>query len=131
MLAIKSVFADKNDIEALIFDEIDTGISGHTAEKVAETLTNLALGHQIICITHLPQIAAMADKHFVIEKYIDSRTTKTCIRELSDDGMVDELMRLTSGAKITENLKKNAVEMKKSADEFKFTRKNKTKDFCM
>jgi DNA repair protein RecN (Recombination protein N) len=123
MLAIKSVFADKNDIEALVFDEIDTGISGHTAEKVAETLTNLALGHQIICITHLPQIAAMADKHFVIEKHIESGTTKTCIRELLNDGMVDELMRLTSGAKVTESLRNNAVEMKKSADEYKLTRK--------
>lgn len=69
MLAIKSVFADKDGIESLIFDEIDTGISGRTAQKVSEKMTALGASHQILCITHLPQIAAMADEHFVIEKW--------------------------------------------------------------
>ena len=80
MLGIKSVLAENDDIETLIFDEIDTGISGRTAQKVSEKLSELAVHHQIICITHLAQIASMADAHFIIEKQTDGITTETIIR---------------------------------------------------
>lgn len=119
MLAIKSVLADKDDIEALIFDEIDTGISGRTAEKVAEMLSRLGMGHQVICITHLPQIASMADTHYMIEKHADGGFTASSVYQLDEEGMVQEIARLTSGAKITESGIENAREMKKLAKEFK------------
>jgi DNA repair protein RecN (Recombination protein N) len=115
MLGIKSVLADKDEIETLIFDEIDVGISGRTAQKVSEQLSNIAGHHQIICITHLAQIAAMADTHFVIEKQTDGFTTQTQIRELNADETIDELSRILGGAQITERVKENAKEMKELA----------------
>ena len=115
MLGIKSVMADTDEIETLIFDEIDTGISGRTAQKVSEKLSEIASHHQIICITHLAQIAAMADTHFVIEKQTDGKTTETVIRELNDNEMVDELARILGGAAITDRVIENAREMKELA----------------
>jgi len=115
MLGIKSVLADRDEIETLIFDEIDTGISGRTAQKVSEKLSEIANHHQIICITHLAQIAAMADTHFVIEKKTDGKTTETIIRELNDDEIVDELARILGGAVITDRVIENAREMKELA----------------
>ncbi len=115
MLGIKSVLADKDEIETLIFDEIDVGISGRTAQKVSEQLSNIARHHQIICITHLAQIAAMADTHFVIEKMTDGLSTQTSIRELSNEESVDELSRILGGAEITDRVKDNAREMKELA----------------
>jgi DNA repair protein RecN (Recombination protein N) len=112
MLGIKSVLAEKDDIETLIFDEIDTGISGRTAQKVSEQLSVIAKHHQIICITHLAQIAAMADAHFIIEKQTDGKSTETLIKELDDKDMVDELARILGGAAITDLVKQNAKEMK-------------------
>ncbi len=119
MLAIKSVLADADDIHTLIFDEIDSGISGRTAQKVAEKLAGLSGSHQIICITHLPQIAAMADTHFAIEKISDKQTTSTNIRLLADDESVEELARLLGGAEITDSVRDNAIEMKKLAKDLK------------
>ncbi len=115
MLGIKSVLADKDEIETLIFDEIDVGISGRTAQKVSEQLSLIAKHHQIICITHLAQIAAMADSHYVIEKQTDGLSTQTVIKELSEDKMIDELSRILGGAEITERVKDNAKEMKELA----------------
>lgn len=115
MLGIKSVLADKDEIETLIFDEIDVGISGRTAQKVSEQLSNIAKHHQIICITHLAQIAAMADSHFVIEKITDGVSTQTTIRELAEDESIEELSRILGGAEITERVKDNAREMKELA----------------
>lgn len=112
MLGIKSVLADNDDIETLIFDEIDTGISGRTAQKVSEQLSVIAKHHQIICITHLAQIAAMADEHFIIEKQTDGKTTETVIKRLNDDEIIDELARILGGAVITERVIENAKEMK-------------------
>lgn len=112
MLGIKSVLADKDEIETLIFDEIDTGISGRTAQKVSEQLSLIARSHQIICITHLSQIAAMADSHYVIEKQTDGLTTHTVIRELKEHEMIDELSRILGGAQITDRVKESAKEMK-------------------
>lgn len=115
MLGIKSVLAENDDIETLIFDEIDAGISGRTAQKVSEQLSVIARHHQIICITHLAQIAAMADRHFIIEKQTDGKTTQTCIRELTDEESINELARILSGAAITERVMENAREMKELA----------------
>lgn len=115
MLGIKSVLAENDDIETLIFDEIDTGISGRTAQKVSEKLSELAVHHQIICITHLAQIASMADAHFIIEKQTDGITTETIIRELNNDEMIDELARILGGAAITDRVIDNAKEMKELA----------------
>ena len=119
MLAIKTVLADSDDIPTLIFDEIDTGISGRTAQKVSEKLMLIARSHQVICITHLPQIAAMADSHFEIAKSASQGRTITTIRLLDRQASVEELARLLGGARITEAVLKNAGEMKELADRTK------------
>lgn len=119
MLAMKSVLADKDDIPTLIFDEIDTGISGRTAQKVSEKLAHISAGHQILCITHLAQIAAMADTHFIIEKSAKEGHVKTQIRELNREESCEELARILGGAKITDAVYENAREMKQLADSYK------------
>ena len=119
MLAIKTVLADSDDIPTLIFDEIDTGISGRTAQKVAEKLAVISRNHQVICITHLPQIAAMADCHFEIKKSTDGASTKTRINRLKEDETVTELARLLGGVQITDAVLQNASEMKKLAKQTK------------
>ena len=91
MLAIKTVMAKTDDIEALIFDEIDSGISGRTAQMVSEKMNTLGRSHQVICITHLPQIAAMADTHFLIEKSVENKETHSKISILNDEESVKEL----------------------------------------
>ena len=83
MLAIKTILADRDETETLIFDEIDTGISGRTAQKVSEKMAQIGQRHQVICITHLPQIAAMADSHFEIEKNVEENETVTSMKELA------------------------------------------------
>lgn len=115
MLAIKSVFADVDSIDTLIFDEIDVGISGRTAQKVSEKMSILGKEHQIICITHLAQIAAMADTHFVIEKIMSEDETRTNIRPLSVSESEEELARILGGVEITEAVLANAREMKELA----------------
>lgn len=119
MLAIKTVMAEKDEIETLIFDEIDVGISGRTAQKVSEKMAVIGKGHQVICITHLAQIAAMADQHYLIEKLVSEQTTKTVIRRLEEKESVDELSRILGGAKITDAVADNAREMKQLAKEIK------------
>lgn len=115
MLALKSVSADRDDTESLIFDEIDSGISGRTAQAVAEKLKKLSHSHQIICITHLPQIAAMADRHFMIEKNVEDGKTASGIRFLEEEESVMELARMMGGAELTEAAIENAREMKRMA----------------
>ena len=118
MLAIKSVCA--NDSTAtLIFDEIDTGISGRTAQKVSEKMSRIAKEHQVIVVTHLPQIAAMADTHFEISKSVNNGRTITSIETLSEEGKIKELARMLGGVTITEKVLENAKDMKKQADETK------------
>ncbi|MCH5248629.1 MAG: DNA repair protein RecN [Lachnospiraceae bacterium] len=119
MLALKTVLADKDEIETLIFDEIDTGISGKTAWKVSEKMGILGQKHQLICITHLPQIAAMADTHFLIEKSLKDERTTTQICELDENKSIEELARMLGGAEITENVINNAKEMKELATKSK------------
>ena len=115
MLAFKTVLADKDEIQSLIFDEIDTGISGKTAWKVSEKLGILGRNHQIICITHLPQIAAMADVHFLIKKDAKGERTVTTIRKISKEDELRELARMLGGAEITQAALENAKEMKELA----------------
>lgn len=115
MLAIKTVLADTDAIETLIFDEIDTGISGRTAQMVSEKMSVLGRNHQVICITHLPQIAAMADSHYLIEKSVNNKTTISTIRELSQEESVKELARMVGGVKITDTVLESAREMKELA----------------
>ena len=119
MLAIKSVLADKDEIETLIFDEIDVGISGRTAQKVSEKMGVIGRKHQVICITHLAQIAAMADAHYAIEKNVENNVTKTRIFRLSEKESINELARILGGAKITDAVLKNAEEMKNLASGLK------------
>ncbi len=116
MLAIKTVLADKDDIDAVIFDEIDVGISGRTAQKVSEKMMLIGRTRQVICITHLAQIAAMADSHYRIEKLAAHGETRTQIRRLGRGEMVEELARILGGAEITEAVIKNAEEMKGLAE---------------
>ena len=115
MLAIKAVLADCDEIGTLIFDEIDTGISGRTAQMVSEKMNVISKDHQIICITHLPQIAAMADTHFLIEKQAEKNHTSTNIRKLNETESVTELGRMLGGVKITDTVLKSAKEMKELA----------------
>ena len=122
MLAIKAILADKDQIDTLIFDEIDTGISGRTAQKVSEKMAQIGQRHQVICITHLPQIAAMADSHFEIEKNVEENETVTSIHPLSEEDSVRELARMLGGAKITDSVLANASEMKELAQQQKNTR---------
>ena len=121
MLAIKTVLAEKDSIDTLIFDEIDTGISGRTAWRVSEQLSILAGAHQVICITHLPQIAAMADRHFCIAKSSTEDNTITDISCLSDRDSLAELARLLGSDSFSEAALENAREMKRQADQFKNT----------
>lgn len=122
MLAIKGILADKDQIETLIFDEIDTGISGRTAQKVSEKMDMIGQHHQVLCITHLPQIAAMADTHFEIEKHLKGSETITEIHPLYGEDSVRELARLLGGAEITQAVVENAREMKELAQVHKNTR---------
>lgn len=119
MLAIKTVLAKKDHIDTLIFDEIDVGISGRTAQKVSEKLAWVSSSHQVICITHLAQIASMADKHFVIEKQVENAGTITKIRELENEQQVEEIARILGGTAITDTTRESALEMKRMASEYK------------
>ena len=119
MLSIKTVLADTDAVPTLIFDEIDTGISGRTAEKVGEKLEKIAKNHQVILITHLPQIAAKADRHFLIEKNVQEGKTKTEIHALNEEASLKELARLLGGEELTEEALQNARSLKAKAKEKK------------
>ncbi len=119
MLALKTVLAKADNIEVFIFDEIDTGVSGRTAQKVAEKMAFIAKTHQIICITHLPQIAAMADHHLLIEKNSEEQKTITTVTALDKEKSVSEIARLIGGVKITETTWLAAKELKEQANALK------------
>ncbi len=119
MLGIKTVMAKKDEIECLIFDEIDTGISGRTAQKVSEKMAQLSRDRQVIAITHLAQIASMADVHFLIEKRSEDGKTHTGVRQLTGEEITDELARILGGVQITDAVRATAAEMKRMADEKK------------
>ena len=115
MLSIKTVLADIDKVPTLVFDEIDTGISGRTAEKVGEKLKKIAKKHQVILITHLPQIAAKADRHFLIEKTVAEGKTKTEIQALSEEESIEELARLLGGEERDDAAVENARSLKNKA----------------
>jgi len=115
MLALKTVLAENDEIDTLIFDEIDTGISGRTAQKVSEKMNLIGRNHQVICITHLPQIAAMADTHFLIKKQVEDGVTHSRIVKMKEEESVEELARMLGGVTITETVLENAREMKNLA----------------
>lgn len=116
MLAVKAVLAEHDEIGTLIFDEIDVGISGRTAQKVAEKMALIAGTHQVICISHLAQIAAMADTHYLIEKKNEQDRTATGISRLSEENSIQELARILGGAKITDAVRESAREMRELAN---------------
>ena len=115
MLAIKAVLAGEEDTPTLIFDEIDTGISGITAGKVGEKLRLISENRQVICITHLPQIAAVSDFHYLIQKETDGNSVETRITALDDESSVQELARMLGGANVTGKILESAREMKELA----------------
>ena len=122
MLAIKTVMSEDAD-KTLIFDEIDAGISGKTASKVSNQLARLSLSHQIICITHLPQIAAMADAHYIIEKSVHDNKTYSNIQRVAGDDSLNEIARMLSGETLTDSVLENAKELKIMAAQLMFTEK--------
>ena len=115
MLALKTVLASADDIKTMIFDEIDTGISGRTASAVARELKKVSVGRQVILITHLPQIAALSDRHFLIEKSATSDSTVSSIRPLSEHEIIDELARMLGGDVITDAVRESARQLREGA----------------
>ncbi|MBQ7902015.1 MAG: DNA repair protein RecN [Clostridia bacterium] len=119
MLAIKSVLSNLGTADTLIFDEIDTGVSGRAAQSLGTKLWDMSRKAQVICITHLPQIAAMADAHFLIQKHSDNDTTKTTVTPLDEEQRIDEIARTLGGAHITDITRQNAGELLALAKEYK------------
>ena len=119
MLALKNVFAEKDPVPTMIFDEIDSGVSGIAAQRVGEKLYNVSRNRQVMCVTHLPQIAAFADCHFLIRKEERSGRTYTAVEELERDGRISELSRLYSGDNITLTTLASASEQLDAAYEYK------------
>lgn len=115
MLAMKSIFARHDNVPVLIFDEVDTGVSGRAAQSIAEKLFRLSRTCQVFSITHLPQVACMADQQYLIEKIVTDGRTMTQIEELSEEGRVNELARMLGGVEITEKTQHHAQEMLKLA----------------
>lgn len=121
MLAVKAVLAQHDEIPTLIFDEIDVGISGRTAQMVAEKMAYIGMTHQVICISHLAQIGAMADSHYLIVKTSRNEHTSTDIRLLDEKESVGELARILGGVEITDSVRESAAEMKQMAEKVKVT----------
>ena len=119
MLALKNVLAESDDISTLVFDEVDTGVSGRAALKVARKMAQVARQKQILCVTHLPQIAAMADTHFFVEKGERSGRTFTDVRVLDPAERRAELARLTGGERVTDVMLAGAGELLEEAERFK------------
>jgi len=119
MLALKTVFVDKDQIPSVIFDEVDTGISGRIAQRVGEKMVLISEAHQVFCITHLPQIAALADVNYLIEKNSDEVNTFTKVKKLNDDEVEQEVARIIGGSEVTAITIENAREMISKAKEIK------------
>jgi len=119
MLAMKNVLAERDAVPTLIFDEVDAGVSGRAAQRVAEKLSDVSRGKQVLCVTHLPQIAAMADTHFIVEKQVREDRTFTDVARLDRAARRAELARITGGAAVTDTLLAGAEELLAAADVYK------------
>jgi DNA repair protein RecN (Recombination protein N) len=119
MLALKTVLVSADNIDTMIFDEIDAGISGRTAQALSEKLSVVARNKQVICITHLPQVAAMADKHFLIEKSVVGNKTVSSITKMDEEERINELARMLSGSTVSPAVLANARDMIDYAQRFK------------
>ncbi len=119
MLALKHVVAEDDNIGRLVFDEVDTGVSGRAAQKVAEKMADVARRKQVLCVTHLPQIAAMADAHFSVEKGEKGGRTYTKVERLDEAGRREELARLMGGSAVTDVLRESARELLAQAGVYK------------
>jgi DNA repair protein RecN (Recombination protein N) len=122
MLALKNVLAEDDGVGSLVFDEVDTGVSGRAAQKVAEKMADVARHKQVLCVTHLPQIAAMADTHFSVEKGERNGRTYTKVEHLGTQGREEELARLIGGATVTDALRKSAQELLHQAENYRNNR---------
>lgn len=119
MLAIKKIFSQHQGVTSVIFDEVDTGVSGRVAQAIAEKIYNISVGSQVLCITHLPQVASMADTHLLIEKRATKNRTITSVQELSTDQRVMEIGRMVTGTELTDTSKEHARELLNQAKEIK------------
>nr|AAT66706.1 DNA repair and genetic recombination protein [Parageobacillus thermoglucosidasius] len=119
MLALKSIFSKHQGVTSIIFDEVDTGVSGRVAQAIAEKIYRVSIGSQVLCISHLPQVAAMADTHLFIAKETDGNRTRTSVKTLSDEEKVKEIGRMISGVEITELTKQHAKELLELAAKIK------------
>ncbi|MDY7430776.1 DNA repair protein RecN [Bacillus sp. V26] len=121
MLAIKSIFSSQQDVTSIIFDEVDTGVSGRVAQAIAEKIHKVSMGSQVLCITHLPQVAAMADTHLYIAKELKDGRTTTRVKPLTKQEKVAEIGRMIAGVEVTDLTKRHAKELLKQADQVKTT----------
>lgn len=128
MLAIKNVLAAFDGAKTVIFDEIDSGVSGNAAQKIGEKLYSMSLNSQVLCITHLPQISALADTHYLISKTVASGRTLTCVQPLGTNAREEEIARTLGGAEVTDIARQNARELIKGAEDIKKHIRNKTED---
>jgi DNA repair protein RecN (Recombination protein N) len=119
MLALKSIFSKHQGVTSIIFDEVDTGVSGRVAQAIAEKIYRISIDSQVLCISHLPQVAAMADTHLFIAKETDGTRTKTLVKALTEEEKVKEIGRMISGVEITELTKKHAKELLELATKIK------------
>jgi len=121
MLAFKKVFAKHQGVTSVIFDEVDTGVSGRVAQAIAEKIHTISIDSQVLCITHLPQVAAMADHHLLIEKIASQQETYTRVKQLTEQERIEELARMTTGTSLTDTSVSYAKELISSAKQFKIT----------
>ncbi len=128
MLALKNVLAENDDVTTLVFDEVDTGVSGRAAQRVAEKLAQVSVHKQVLCVTHLPQLAAMADTHFAVEKGERNGRTFTAVERLDDDGRKNALARLTGGDSVSDSMRKSAGELLDAARSYKSNLTNRSAD---
>lgn len=119
MLALKTIFSSKSQITSIIFDEVDTGVSGRVAQAIAEKIANISFNSQVLCISHLPQVAAMADQHYLITKHVDQNRTYTTVNNIEENQRVEEISRMMSGTEITELTLQHARELLQLANDKK------------
>jgi len=119
MLALKTIFIDVDPIGTVVFDEIDTGVSGRAAQSIAEKMAALARKNQVLCVTHLPQVACMADFHYLIVKEVSGQRTRTRVERLDAEGRATELARMLGGVEVTTTTRRHAEEMLRLAERIK------------